>query len=116
MVASKPLTFVKDNTGMLNASQKLIKSAAFSAPFAVNTASNFSATLPSSSTTSQRFATAPTVTPFNLINPVTISFAYAAFVSKNILSSAIIDNATDVSPTQFASSADARFKSSVQST
>ena len=48
VVASKPFTLVRVNTGISKASQKLTKSAAFLAPLTVNTGSNFSATSPSS--------------------------------------------------------------------
>ena len=55
------------------------------------------------------------VTPFNLINAVTISFAYPALTSNTAPLSASCDNAIAVSPVQFAISAHTRFKSSVQS-
>ena len=100
---------------MPKASQKFTNSAAFSQPSAVRTASSFSATLPSSSQISERLATAPTVTPSRRKKPVTMFLAYPAFTSKKLLSSARMDRATDVSPTQPAISGFTRFRSSVQS-
>ena len=49
MEALKPFVFVIDNTGISNASQNLMNSAALLAPFADKTASNFSVSFPSSS-------------------------------------------------------------------
>ena len=74
-VALNPVVFVMESTGISNASQYWIKSAAFSHPCAVNAASNSSVLFPFSSCITVAFATAPTVIPFNLMNPVTISFA-----------------------------------------
>ena len=83
-------------------------------PLAVRLASK-SAVFSPSLYTSVAFATAPTVIPLSLINPVTISFAYAAFVSTKTCPSEISLSTYLGSPFITSRLSHARFRSSPQS-